>query len=142
MSDTANSELSEKHYDTMRSLGKPGVCFASSAGSTAAGRASAVIDIPSWRIATRNMRARQACGDFFEDQPVVDVLVRTIAAHTPSAIYNHDLIDANGMGPHDDERARHANISHWLTFRPGAGSIAFVVGNLDNESDVHTCARV
>ena len=91
MSHTANSELSEKHYATMRSLGKPSVCFASSAGSTAAGRASAVTNIPSWRIATRNMRARQACGDFFEDQPVVDVLVRTIAAHTPSAIYDHQM---------------------------------------------------
>ena len=87
---------------------------------------------------TNHTRVRS---DFFEDQPVVDVLVRTIAAHTPSAIYDHDLMDANGMGPHDDERARHANISHWLTFRPGAGSIAFVVGNLDNVTDVHMYMR-
>jgi hypothetical protein len=139
VSDATDSELSEPHYRTMQSRGKPGVRFMSSAESKV--KRSGAGNVPSYRIATRNMRARQQHGEFATDQPLIDGVVSTIAPFTTSAIYDHDLLDENGMGLHDDERARHEEFQYWCTFRP-AGSSAFVLGNVSTVSHEHECKRV
>ena len=136
ISHAMDSELSETHYRTMHSRGKPGVRFKSSTDSKAR-----TGNVPSWRIATRDLRSRQQRGEFAEGQPLTDGLVKTIAPFTASAIYNHDLLDENGMGLHNDERARHENFLYWCTFRP-AGSTAFVHGNVSTVSHEHECKRI